>query len=132
VSSHRTPLVCRWYGSGGASPVGRRRRARRTVPGGVRWVSACADWSAGRSMTPPNPRRPGAPHSGAPIARPIRPSRLRDAPITVKGRRPPQKPEAASSWTSHVLHGLCRPVRRKLPFVASAIGVTTPTAQREG
>jgi hypothetical protein len=32
ATSQPTPLICSWCGSGGGSPVGRRRRARRTAP----------------------------------------------------------------------------------------------------
>jgi hypothetical protein len=113
ATSHRTPLVWMWRGSGGGSPVGRRRRARRTVPGGIRWATARADGSTGRSMAPPNPRRPGVRRRRPSPYDP--PSRLRGAPITVQGRRPPQKPAAASIRTRPCCPNTPMPAWRELP-----------------
>jgi hypothetical protein len=74
ATSQPTPLVCRWWGRGGGSPLGRQRRgdpgACRTG-GRARWTPGRADWSLGRSMALHQPRPRARPCHVNGVAHPI-------------------------------------------------------------
>jgi len=63
ATSQPTPLVCSRYGSGGAAPVGRRRRGDRAAArrlGSSGGALAAVGGPVGRSMTPPTGADGGA------------------------------------------------------------------------